>query len=399
VPEDSTRSSGRRKQREAPKRAKLIATLRRQIVTGRLKPAEQMPTRAALERQHGVSRITVQHALDTLRRDGLVVTRGRAGTFVADHPPHRRRFAVVFPTHPASRRWSMRYEAMEIATRRIEKHRDIELVSYYDVTARGAEPAFEQLCADCRAGLIGGIIHAHPPYHWDREGQADPASGLPQVSLSRTQVGDRPIVCDGDPDFIERACELLAELGCERIACIGLGATGMSVRDFAAHADEQTRRHGMATPPGWVVPVHHQMPETAHAVARLLMDRAPADRPDGVLVTDDHLAEQVTQGLASVGMEAAQRVKVVLHVNFPLVPASVLPVYRLGSDVGEHLSHAVDLIERQQRGESVPRACQVPIRDEQEIQTAPGMRMGRTTFSPAATPPSAPPTASPTPQE
>jgi len=370
VPQGSDQSGKKRKRRAAPKRARLAAALREEILTGRLEPNQQMPTRAELESRFRVSRITVQHALDTLRHDGLVVTRGRAGTFVADRPPHRRRFAVIFPTHPASSHWSMRYDAIEIATRRIEKQDGIELVSYYDATGVGDEAAFDRLHADCRAGLIGGIIHAHPPYHWDRDGRPDSGHNVPEVSLSRTRIGDRPTVCEGQADFVEHACQLFAELGCRRIACLGLGATGLTVRDVASHACQQARRHGMTVPDGWVVPVHPQMPETAHAVARLLMDREPAQRPDGVLVTDDHLVEQVTQGLTAAGMEAAQNVKIVVHVNFPLVPASVLPVYRLGSDMVEQLRCAVSLIERLQRGQPVPEASYVPLRDERAIRDA-----------------------------
>jgi len=364
------RRSERRKRRGAPKRAKLVAALREEILSGRLKPNQQVPTRAVLEEQFRVSRITVQHAFDTLRRDGLVVTRGRAGTFVADRPPHRRRFAVVFPTHPASSDWSMRYEAIEIATRRIEKQHDIELISYYGVTGLGDEPAFDQLHADCHAGLIGGIIHAHPPYHWDQKGRPGPGHDVPQVSLSRTSVGDRPTVCEGQRDFIEHACQLLAELGCRRIACIGLGATGLTVRDVATHACQQARRYGIIVPAEWVVPVHPQMPETAQAVARLLIDRDRAQRPDGILVTDDHLVEHVTQGLTAAGMDTTQNLKIVVHVNFPLIPPSVLPVHRLGSNMVEQLRCAVSLIERQQLGHSVPKASYVPLHDEQAVRAA-----------------------------
>lgn len=57
--------------------------LRRQIVRGRLRPGARVPSGRELERQYGVSSITIQQALRDLAVDGLVIRRRGKGTFVA----------------------------------------------------------------------------------------------------------------------------------------------------------------------------------------------------------------------------------------------------------------------------------------------------------------------------
>lgn len=56
--------------------------LRRRIIRGRLRPGTRLPTGRELEREYGVSSITVQQALRDLAADGLIVRRRGKGTFV-----------------------------------------------------------------------------------------------------------------------------------------------------------------------------------------------------------------------------------------------------------------------------------------------------------------------------
>lgn len=56
--------------------------LREQILTGALRPGQQLPGETGLGNQYGVSRPTVRSALALLRKEGLVDTRRGLGTFV-----------------------------------------------------------------------------------------------------------------------------------------------------------------------------------------------------------------------------------------------------------------------------------------------------------------------------
>ncbi len=57
----------------------------KQLERGLLKPGDPVDSERELARIHGVSMMTARHALTALEREGIVVRRRGAGTFVA--PP------------------------------------------------------------------------------------------------------------------------------------------------------------------------------------------------------------------------------------------------------------------------------------------------------------------------
>jgi DNA-binding GntR family transcriptional regulator len=57
------------------------------IEGGDLKPGDQLPSQAAIEEQFSAAGGTVVHALDELRRAGMVKTAHGAGTFVLERRP------------------------------------------------------------------------------------------------------------------------------------------------------------------------------------------------------------------------------------------------------------------------------------------------------------------------
>jgi len=70
--------------------AQIEATLRARILEQRLTPGEKLPSEQALEREFGVSRITVRQALSVLHASGLIQKINGKGSFVTrpgDRPP------------------------------------------------------------------------------------------------------------------------------------------------------------------------------------------------------------------------------------------------------------------------------------------------------------------------
>jgi DNA-binding transcriptional regulator YhcF (GntR family) len=72
-----------------PESERLGAALRRKIDAGSLAPGERLPPVRALADQLDLSPNTVAKAYRALEREGLLVTRGRHGTFVAERLPTR----------------------------------------------------------------------------------------------------------------------------------------------------------------------------------------------------------------------------------------------------------------------------------------------------------------------
>ena len=65
------------------KREAIVADIRRQVVDGRLKPADRLLSVSALRTRYGVSHQTAAFAMAELVREGLIVSRPRRGYFVA----------------------------------------------------------------------------------------------------------------------------------------------------------------------------------------------------------------------------------------------------------------------------------------------------------------------------
>jgi GntR family transcriptional regulator len=62
----------------------LAALIRGRIESGEIAPRTAIPSITALAAEHGVSVVTVQQAMDVLKREGLVVGVPGKGTYVSE---------------------------------------------------------------------------------------------------------------------------------------------------------------------------------------------------------------------------------------------------------------------------------------------------------------------------
>jgi len=67
----------------SPAYQQIMAVLRQSIERGDLPTGTRVPSERALAREHGVSRMTARHALDTLSRDGIIMRVPGSGSFVS----------------------------------------------------------------------------------------------------------------------------------------------------------------------------------------------------------------------------------------------------------------------------------------------------------------------------
>jgi DNA-binding transcriptional regulator YhcF (GntR family) len=74
---------------ERPLSEQLRAAVAGRIARGRLAPGERLPTVRALAQELAMAPNTVAKAYRSLEEEGLVVGRGRHGTFVSDRLPER----------------------------------------------------------------------------------------------------------------------------------------------------------------------------------------------------------------------------------------------------------------------------------------------------------------------
>ena len=69
--------------RKMPKYESLYRKLKEDIVSGRLKSGEKLPSRRSLSADMGISTVTVEAAYSQLAAEGYIYTRQRSGCYVS----------------------------------------------------------------------------------------------------------------------------------------------------------------------------------------------------------------------------------------------------------------------------------------------------------------------------
>ena len=158
------------------------------IVKGRWGPGDQLPTHVELLEELGVSRSTLQSALDILKEEGFIRTRHRSGSFVADHPPHLCRYALAFPDARTQSRQNAFHRRLCEVARRITRHGPERLQIYHEINPHEDSDDYRKLLRNLQRHLIAGIIMVMEP------------KTIARMKLTR-QV-ELPVVAIGNPSGV-----------------------------------------------------------------------------------------------------------------------------------------------------------------------------------------------------
>jgi hypothetical protein len=344
------RKAGKNGSKVAPTRDSILAHLKAQIVSGRLSPGSRLPTRRELERQFRSTLVTTQRAFEKLQEEGFVSAHGKAGTFVADHPPHLFHYALVFPRHPSSNhdRWPRFWEALCYEAVAVERSQPRKVEMFYDVDPHVDGQNHRRLVEMVRAQRLAGLIFPHYPAELTKS-RLLVEPGVGRVGFMQTaEINDVAAISFDYYSFIEKAIEHLRSRGRKRIALLGLPEWP---NEYQLAFARGLAARGMATREYWMQAIARSAHPSAGRVVHLLMNPAQTERPDGLVVMDDNLLEHATMGLIAAGVRVPDDMDVVAHTNFPWPTPSAVPVKRLGFDVRRILAVSLDLIDRQRRNE------------------------------------------------
>ncbi len=333
--------------------------LRTQLRRGRFNPGERMPTLRELTRRFDTSLNTVQRAIADLTRDGFVETRGRAGTFVTNHPPHLTRFGLAFLYNPSAGpdRWTRFHNALHLEAHSALLPRGRRFVHFHNLIDRQeSNPNQLELRQDVASHRLAGLILMGSASLVESVTRViDPE--LPRACIDHSGDPEVPaVVIDADA-WLRRALTELAQRGRRRIALIQLQAHSTRPQDstpvdfFLRHVQQA----GLTTEPGFCqVNSLSSLLGVAQSV-RLLMSLPEDRRPDGLIVSDDNLVEHASQGLVQSGLRAGpgEPIDLIAHANFPHPVNVPMPVVHLGYDVRWMLAKALELLDAQR---SVPLA-------------------------------------------
>ena len=339
--------------------------LRKEIIEGRFPPGGRLPTQVQLVDQFRVSGVTIQRALDRLIREGFIRTHGRNGTFVTAHPPHLYSYGVVFRDHPQVGR-SRYHQMLEAEALRLQRSSDRKVTIFNRVTGHEDTEPSRELLALVRSLQMAGLILI----------DADMFSNtllLDEAGIFRCAIMSRkvdslscPIVFPDMTGMIDLALDTLVERGRKRIATLNTMGVYSEVGEYLRQAMQQ---RGITTHERWQQIVPHDIPEAARNNVLMQMHSAN-DRPDGLFIVDDNLAEGASSGLVMAGVSVPRDVEVVAHCNFPWLTPSVLPMQRIGFDTRQIMETAVNVIDMQRQDQAVQKVIRIPAVLEAAASTA-----------------------------
>jgi DNA-binding LacI/PurR family transcriptional regulator len=347
------------------KQDEIVAHLRGLILRGQLRPGERIPARTEIERHFDTSSVTAQRAFDRLVEDRFVVVQGKRGTFVAERPPHLYHYALCFPQTLDSGPWVRFWTVLANATRAMAKSAPFRLSIYHGISKHLGGEDYQTLLADVAARRLAGIIFASNPHLVEGTPILD-EPGIPRVAMMSAPVQPGVLGVGFDSAaFLERAVEFLVSRGRRRLAAI---VVPHFVDPLLPRFENVLAAHGLVFHPYWVQMAFQSEAAWAAHLAELLARGPKGERPDGLIIVDDNLAEPACKGLLQAGLRVPADLDVVAHCNFPPPVSSVVPVSRLGYDIFQVLELCLDLLNRQRRKEVLPEVTAVVPQFEWEVR-------------------------------
>lgn len=339
----------------------IAGRIKSDIVHGRLKAGQRLPSRERFLEQYGGSKSTIQRAMDDLVAEGFLVTQGRSGTYVSTTPPHLYDLGLVLRIGegPAA---SVFHQQILRHHRELAARCGHQLRLFYVDPARGGEDDFAKLADMVQSMRLGGVILPFHPERWMIEPFLQHPA--PVVALTMRHLEDAATAWLDYEALLRMALQSFRAEGRQRV---GMIASQNLPDNYVASFERIAGELGLETRPYWIQGFPEGFDaESSHWLLRQLAAvLAHAPRPDALLVADERFLE-LTQGAMQAAGLAVGDVALVAQATFPLPPHPRVPgLRRLGFDVFDIVEHCVRVIvELRQTGQPGPCAL-VPAKWEE----------------------------------
>lgn len=348
----------------------MLTTFRSAIVGGSLKPGARLPIRTELEKQFGVSRMTVQKALDRLTQDGFVRSRGHLGTFVTEYPPCFHRYGIVFNTSPGDHTWGGYRDALLGVAEEFNHPPEREVTCYFGVDREGSGE-YASLLDDIESKRLAGLLFTTGPWNLTKSPVVS-QKHIPAMMVASRQLDSGPLehlsVLHIDrTSLMEMAVATLAGKGCKRPAVLIGEGYDLALPRLLGALKKQDLPY---------VPAHLQGVSTnycalAEHVTQLWMQLSPDLRPDGLFVADDNLADWACSGLRHAGVQPNSDLPVMVACNFPDRAVADLAVDRIGFDLRSLVRQFIESSDARRSGKPNPTEISLSAVLEADISSAP----------------------------
>jgi len=333
----------------------IAKALRRELRT-KYKPGSRLPAESELAKRFEVSIVTVREAMLQLSQEGLIERRHGSGTYVLETPPQTTVALVVSEAilrgqatyffHYLSRRLQELLSANGIGTR-------FYLGQFEGGTQSSPETA-QVLKKDVETGRVHAAVHicAIPPPEWCRFLEEHDVPVIGEGEGSAYGVGND---CEG---MVREAVRLLARSGRRRVAFMQRPVqreSEITNGQFLAPFVEEMARQGLLVRKDWVFgsisPV--KVGSDWERFRRLWLEGV--ERPDGVLIVDDHLYCDAAPAIMALGVRIPAELLVVTHANRGSDICYPFPTLRMEFDPEAHAQVMVEMLRRLLAGQKVER--------------------------------------------
>ena len=301
-------------------------TMLKDILSGKLRPSERIPSRLDLIRRFKTTPVTVQRAFDRLAEAGFIESQGRKGTLVVDRPPNRHRIGLVFKGSPSSPEWRQFWTIMRKVSAELEGEDNWHFDSYLEIENIDS-PGRTRLTYDIENHRLAGIMHITK----GTMAEIPAAQNIPcacVVTSDDARIETALSILLDTRRFIADAIRYQVSCGCKSVALIATpGFRGSLFPIFS----EVLESFNLTLERKWIQTGNLNAPSESANLAELLFSGGSRKRPDGLLVLDDNLTPHVCRGLAEVGLLPERDVTIVSHANYPS-PSVSTGVVRLGFD-------------------------------------------------------------------
>ncbi len=317
-----------------------------------LGPGDRLPPQEALRQELGFSHFTLSRAMERLVADGVVERKTKIGTVVVD--PDASDLSAW--TVALLLNWDMGASPSPFYARltcllqcglaAAECHCRAYPRKPDKPDTRGRLEGYQGLSEDIEAGLVDAVLTPGDLNHDDRISLA--ALGIPVCFSTSWELATCGAVIDGGR-FAREAVELLGGMGMRRFALVesyyGPGCT--LIRDCA--------RAAVSGLPGCSLDlVNTNMVggvDGGRFAAALLQARPRNDRPDCLIIGDDHIALGLAQVLEAE-TDHSPAIAVLTHKAAPLAFAD--PVLRFELDDAQLAATAVGMMIKRLRNPRLP---------------------------------------------
>ena len=270
-----------------------------------MKAGDALPSVEALCAQYAVSVNTMMAALVVLDREGWVERRHGSGIF-ATRRVEQPCVGLYSELDLLNRRSSVFFREVPHALWSFFARNGVQTEFYMGHTQPGedpAEPTCRRFFTDVESGSLDGVVVVSAPQSeaWSERFRACPVplvNGAMEASAGLNQ------------NAVRAGVQRLAEQGCRRLALVVWGP-----ELYKAAFTEAAQAARLETREGWIRSgVHPGLVGGGWEEFREVWS-AYREKPDGLLVLDDGLFEDVKMAIRDMGIRVPDQLRVVAHAN------------------------------------------------------------------------------------